>query len=100
MTTRNNADKMGSGEKFDAVHYVKDNYDEYEDRWGVNLMNLEEITGQEMTDENMKEILLKLLLEADNQKKIMMMKKLEKRKQLMQMMKRDTKKAKNHVLKK
>ena len=61
MRTRNSADEMGSGEKFDAIQYVKDNYDDYEDGWGLNLMNLKEVTGQEMTDENMKEILPKLL---------------------------------------
>ena len=61
MRTRNSTDEMGSGEKFDPVQYVKDNYDDYEDGWGLNLMNLEEVTGQEMTDENMKEILPKLL---------------------------------------
>ena len=75
MTTRNNADEMGSGEKFDAVQSVKDNYNDYEDGWGVNLMNLEEITGEEITDENMKEIIPKLLSETDKKKKIMMMKK-------------------------
>ena len=54
MRTRNSADKMSSGEKFEAVQYVKDNYDDYEDGWGLNLMNLKEVTGQEMTDKNMK----------------------------------------------
>ena len=62
-------------------------------------MNLEEVTGQEMTDENMKEILPKLLHEADNKKKIMM-KKMENRKKLMQMMKKEAKKTKNGVMKK
>ena len=74
MRTRNSADEMGSGKKFDPVQYVNDNYDDYEDGWGINLMNLEEVTGQEMTDENMKEILPKLLREAQNKKKIITIK--------------------------
>ena len=84
-------DQIGSGEKLDIVHYVNDNYDEYEDRWGLNLMNLEEVTGEEMTDENMANILPKLLCEADNKKRIMMIKKMENRKKLMQTMKKEEK---------
>ena len=96
MRTWNSADEISSGEKFDAVQYVKDNYDDYEDGWGLNLMNLTEVTGQEMTDENMKEILPKLLREVENEKKIV-----ENRKRLMQtMMKKETKKTKNGVMKK
>ena len=95
MRTRNSADEMGSGEKFDAVQYVKDNYDDYEDGCRLNLMNLKEVTSQEMTDENMKEILSKLLHEVENEKKIV-----ENRKRLMQMMKKETKKTKNDVMKK
>ena len=95
MRTRNSADEMGSGEKFDAIQYVKDNYDNYEDGWGLNLMNLKEVTGQEMTDENMKEILPKLLPEVENEKKIV-----ENRKRLMQTMKKETKKTKNNVVEK
>ena len=79
MRTRNSTDEMSSGEKFDAVQYVKDNYDDYEDGWGLNLMNLKEVTGQEMTDENMKEILPKLLREVENEKN-----RVENRKRLMQ----------------
>ena len=86
---------MGSGEKFDPLQYVKDNYDDYEDGWGLNLMNLKEVTGQEMTDENKMEILLKLLCEVENKKKIM-----ENRKKLMQTMKKQAKKMKNGVVKK
>ena len=85
---------MGSGEKFDPVQYVKDNYDDYKDGWGLNLMNLEEVTSQEMTDKTMKEILLKLLGEVENEKKIV-----ENRKRLMQTMKKETKKTKNDVVK-
>ena len=58
-------------------------------------MNLKEVTGQEMTHENMKEILPKLLREVENEKKIV-----ENRKRLMQMMKKETKKTKNDVMKK
>ena len=43
-------DEIGSGEKLDIVQIVNDNYDDYEDGWGLNLMNLEEITSEEMTD--------------------------------------------------
>ena len=100
MRTENSADEMGSGEKFDAVQYMKDNYDDFDDGWGVNLMNFQEITSQEMTDEIMKEILPKLHREADNKKKMMMMEKMENRKKLMQTMKKEAKKTKNGVVKK
>ena len=93
-------DEIGSGEKFNAVKYVNDNYDDYEDGRGLNLMNLEEVPGEEMTNENMMEILLKLLREADSKKSIMMIEKMENRKKLMQMMKKEAKKKKNGVVKK
>ena len=76
MKTWKSTDVIGSGEKFDTIQYVNDNYDDYEDGgWGLNLMNLEEVTGQEMIDENMKEILPKLISEAGNKKKIIIMEK-------------------------
>ena len=59
-------------------------------------MNLKEVTSQEMTDENMKEILPKLLREVENEKN-----RVENRKRLMQtMMEKETKKTKNGVVKK
>ena len=94
MRTRSSTDKIASGEKFDPIQYVNENYDNYEDRWGINLMNLEEVTSQEMTDENMKEILLKLVWEAQNKKKKIMTIKMENRKRLMQTMKKKKNKKK------
>ena len=101
MRTRKSTDEIGSCVKFDAIQYVNENYDDYEDGgWGLNLMNLKEVTGQEMTDENMKEILPKLIREVGNKKKIIIMEKMEKRKELMQTMKKEAKKTKNGVVKK
>ena len=66
--------KKSSGimDSINAADYVDSNFDDFEDGWGINLMNLEEIAP---TEEEMKKILPTLIEEADKKKKMMLEKK-------------------------
>ena len=82
MTIQKSSDKMDSNADFDAVKYVDSNFDDFEDGWGINLMNLEEIAP---TEEEMKKILPTLIEEADKKKKMMLEKKNNRQKFLKRM---------------
>ena len=74
MTIKKSSDEMDSNADFDAADfdaekYVDSNFDDFEDGWGINLMNLEEITS---TEEEMKKILQTLIDVADKKKKKML----------------------------
>ena len=48
-TDENNTDKMSLSGELDPIQYVHDNFDDYgDDGWGLNLLNLEEVTEEEM----------------------------------------------------
>ena len=87
MTIKKSSGKMDS---IDAAEYVDSNFDDFEDGWGINLMNLEEIAP---TEEEMKKILPTLIEEADKKKKMMLGKK-NNRQKLLKMMKREARKTK------
>ena len=77
-------------DSINAAEYVDSNFDDFEDGWGINLMNLEEIAS---TEEEMKKILPTLIEEADKKKKMMLGKK-NNRQKLLKTMKRETRKTK------
>ena len=54
LTIKISSCKMDTNGNFDAAEYVNSNFDDYEDGWGINLMNLQEIAP---TEEEMKKIL-------------------------------------------